>query len=116
MKFDEVSEPLKKVLKVLYKDRELLAEALEKYNISDKNLNVENLEFLSKKRFFEDNSMKFDITLTQGFKIRGYFEDGAEKRDYDIIPELHSSFKSILGRENSDYIKQVNMQRLKAKP
>ena len=110
MSFDEIKEPLTKVLEALHRDRSKIA----KFTYGKTSITAERLDQAIGKHMCDDRPECFGITEQEGHMIREYFQERGAKYGWrDYIPMLHKEFSDIMDEEDPRYIRDTNDQRKK---
>jgi hypothetical protein len=103
----EVQKLMEKILSVLHENRNLLVFP-KTSGLSNKVINVENLEDVAGNHLFDDFYRYFEITQKEGHYIRAFFQEGAVKNNYDFVQNLHNRFKNLLEPERQEYLDRIN--------
>lgn len=105
--FEEIKEPLGKVLLEISKDKEKIL-----YGQSRKSITAQSLDSAIGNHMCDDHPEWFGISELEGHKIREYFQyNGLRYGWRDYIMFLHESFPELMDKENPEYLEITNEQR-----
>lgn len=91
MNFDEIKEPLRKILEAFHKNRKLFA-GYWKTSFDDTSITIQNIIDLSCNHLFDDHPERFGIKYIEAKKIRSFIH-----MDSDMFKkEMLKTFSDLL--------------------
>ncbi len=113
MTYEEIREPLKKVLRSIYEDRGKLKRSIARS--SEIEITVERLEQAIGNHLLDDCPELFGISKQEGHEIRVYFQEtGYDGNGFgEYVKILHEEFPEIMDNEDPKYLENINTERVR---